>query len=101
MRSETDRVRVWEIPLPPGERTRAHQHVLDYFWTAVAGGRSRQHTDDGTTREVAHQAGDIRHFTFRPGQYLLDDLENTGSTTLVFTTVEFKDSPNAALPLHS
>ncbi len=33
--SETDRVRVWEIRLAPGERIGFHRHVLDYFWTAV------------------------------------------------------------------
>ncbi|MET7574275.1 hypothetical protein ABZT04_38215 [Streptomyces sp. NPDC005492] len=99
--SETDRVRVWEIRLAPGERVPAHRHVLDYFWTAVAGGRSRQHTADGTTREVEYQAGDTRHLTFRSGQYLLHDLENTGPTTLVFTTVEFKEGPNPPLSLHS
>ena len=30
--SETDRVRVWEIRLAPGERIGFHRHVLDYFW---------------------------------------------------------------------
>ncbi|MDX6312571.1 MAG: beta-alanine degradation protein BauB [Streptomyces sp.] len=98
--SETDRVRVWEIRLAPGERVPAHRHVLDYFWTAVTGGRSRQHTADGTTREVEYHPGDTRHFTFRPGQFLLHDLENAGPTTLIFTTVEFKDSQNAPLSLH-
>ena len=37
--SETDRVRVWTIRLKPGERIGFHRHVLDYFWTAVTGGR--------------------------------------------------------------
>ena len=51
--SENDRVRVWEIRLAPGERWHAHRHVLDYFWTAVNAGRSRQHTHDGSVREVS------------------------------------------------
>src|SRR5687768_9231762 len=55
--SENDRVRVWDIRLEPGERWHAHRHVLDYFWTAVYAGRSRQHTADGTTREVSYGAG--------------------------------------------
>ncbi|MET9881948.1 hypothetical protein ABZZ20_02105 [Streptomyces sp. NPDC006430] len=97
--SETDRVRVWEIRLAPGERVSAHRHVLDYFWTAVTPGRSRQHTHDGTTREVAYAQGDTRHFTFGADEFLLHDLENTGTTTLVFTTVEFKTGANAPLPL--
>ncbi|HEY3471414.1 MAG TPA: hypothetical protein VGL47_40205 [Amycolatopsis sp.] len=97
--SENDRVRVWEIRLAPGERWHAHRHVLDYFWTAVTAGRSRQHTSDGTTREVAYTAGETRHFTFAEGQYLLHDIENAGATELVFTTVEHLDSANAPLPL--
>ncbi|MFI5642555.1 hypothetical protein ACIA8H_34800 [Streptomyces goshikiensis] len=89
--SETDRVRVWEIRLAPGERLPAHRHVLDYFWTALTAGRGRQHTADGTTREVTYEAGETRHFTFGPGEFLLHDLENCGHTPLSFTTVEFKD----------
>ncbi|MCQ4079749.1 hypothetical protein NGB36_03855 [Streptomyces sp. RB6PN25] len=97
--SETDRVRVWEIRLAPGERVAAHRHVLDYFWTAATAGKSRQHTFDGTTREVSYAPGETRHYTFGPGEFLLHDLENIGATTLVFTTVEFKDSANQPLPV--
>jgi mannose-6-phosphate isomerase-like protein (cupin superfamily) len=97
--SADHRVRVWEIRLAPGERWHAHRHVLDYFWTAVHAGRSRQHTGDGTTREVSYSAGETRHFTFAPGRYLLHDIENVGDTPLVFTTVEHLDSANAPLPL--
>jgi hypothetical protein len=39
--SETDRVRVWAIGLKPRQRLGFHTHVLDYFWTAVTGGRGR------------------------------------------------------------
>jgi oxalate decarboxylase/phosphoglucose isomerase-like protein (cupin superfamily) len=92
-------VRVWEIRLAPGERFHAHRHVLDYFWTAVAAGRSRQHTADGSTREVSYAAGETRHFTFAEGEFLLHDIENAGDTELVFTTVEHLDSANAPLPL--
>ena len=97
--SESDRVRVWEIRLQPGQRVAAHRHVLDYFWTAINPGSSRQHTADGTTREVTYIAGETRHFNFAEGQYLLHDLENVGETDLVFSTVEFLDSANPPLPL--
>ena len=60
--SENDRVRVWEIRLAPGQRWHAHRHVLDYFWTAVNAGRSRQqpaaqqpHADPD--RAVLHRLG--------------------------------------------
>jgi len=62
--SESDRVRVWEIRLQPGQRVAAHRHVLDYFWTAINPGSSRQHTADGTTREVTYLPGQTRHFHF-------------------------------------
>jgi hypothetical protein len=55
--SQDARVRVWEIRLAPGQRWHVHRHVLDYFWTAVTPGRSRQHTFDGTTREVTYATG--------------------------------------------
>ncbi|CAN3127791.1 hypothetical protein ACNUDN_07735 [Mycobacterium sp. smrl_JER01] len=97
--SANDRVRVWEIRLAPGERWHAHRHVLDYFWTAVNAGTSRQHTFDGTTRDVSYQAGETRHFHFGPGEYLLHDIENVGDTELVFTTVEHLDSTNSPLPV--
>lgn len=97
--SETDRVRVWEIRLAPGKRVAAHRHVLDYFWSAAADGRSLQHTSDGTTRSVQYRAGDTAHFRFAEGEYLLHDLENVGSEDLVFVTVEFLDSANKPLDI--
>lgn len=97
--SQNERVRVWEIRLAPGERWHAHRHVLDYFWTAVNAGSSRQHTSDGTTRDVSYAAGETRHFSFAAGEYLLHDIENVGDTELVFTTVEHLDSANAALEI--
>ncbi|MCK0517611.1 hypothetical protein [Williamsia sp. DF01-3] len=97
--SENDRVRVWEIRLAPGERWHAHRHVLDYFWTAINAGRSRQHTHDGTVREVSYSAGETRHFHFAEGEFLLHDIENIGDTDLVFSTVEHLDSANEPLPL--
>lgn len=97
--SESDRVRIWEIRLSPGERVGAHRHVLDYFWTAINAGTSRQRTSDGTTREVTYQPGETRHYTFKSGEFLLHDLENIGDSELVFSTVEFLDGENAPLPL--
>lgn len=97
--SESDKVRVWEIRLKPGERVGAHRHVLNYFWTALTPGRSRQRTYDGTTREGDYYAGETRHYVFEKGEFLLHDLENIGDTDLHFMTVEFLDSPNEPLPI--
>jgi len=98
---ENDRVRVWEIRLAPGQRWHAHQHALDYFWTAITAGRSRQRTFDGTTREVSYSPGDTKFYTFGPGESLLHDLENVGDTDLVFSTVELKGGANPPLPLNN
>jgi beta-alanine degradation protein BauB len=97
--SETDRVRVWEIRLAPGERIGFHRHVLDYFWTAVTPGRARSHTEDGSVVEATYAAGDTRHFVYGRGEYKIHDLENVGDSDLWFTTVEFLDSANEPLEI--
>jgi beta-alanine degradation protein BauB len=95
--SQTDRVRVWEIRLAPGERIGFHRHVLDYFWTAITPGRARSHTEDGSVVEATYAAGETRHFVYGRGEYKIHDLENIGDADLWFTTVEFLDSANEPL----
>src|SRR5260370_36399157 len=97
--SETDRVRVWEIRLAPGERIGFHPHVLDYFWTAVTGGRGRQHVHDGTTVEYTYAPGETRHETYGAGEFKVHDLENLGDKEMVFMTIEFLQSANKPMPL--
>jgi hypothetical protein len=97
--SENERVRVWEIRLKPGERFGFHRHVLDYFWSALNAGRARAHLDDGSTVEHTYFAGETRHETHAGGHSKVHDLENTGDSELIFTTVEFLDSANKPLPV--
>jgi quercetin dioxygenase-like cupin family protein len=97
--SENERVRVWEIRLKPGERFGFHRHVLDYFWSALNAGRARAHLEDGSTVEHTYTAGETRHETHARGHSKVHDLENTGDTELIFTTVEFLDSANKPLPV--
>ncbi|MEM6354131.1 MAG: hypothetical protein AAF844_00405 [Pseudomonadota bacterium] len=97
--SESPRVRVWHICLAPGESLPMHTHVLDYFWTATSAGRARSHHAGGRVIEMAYHPGDTRHFTFGAGEFMTHDLQNIGDTVLCFTTVEFLDSANVALPL--
>jgi hypothetical protein len=99
--SETDRVRVWAIEFKPGQRLGFHTHVLDYFWTSVTGGHGRSHFSDGSVSDTAYKPGDIKQLTFKEGEFMVHDLENIGGTELLFTTVEFLDSPNAPLELRS
>ena len=74
-------------------------HVLDYFWTALSGGRGRSHFSDGRVVEVIYQPGDTKHRCYAKGEFMIHDIENIGSTPLVFTTVEFLDSENEPLKL--
>ncbi|MFE1599794.1 hypothetical protein [Methylobacterium sp. ID0610] len=97
--SETERVRVWALSLKPGERIGFHSHVLDYFWTAVTGGRARSHYADGRIVEVSYEPGDTKHHSFPAGEFMIHDLENIGETELIFTTVEFLDGANAPLAM--
>jgi len=98
--SETDDVRVWRIDLKPGERVAFHTHVLNYFWTATSAGKSRSTYADGRVAETEYVEGSTRHYTFGPGESMVHDLENIGSTRLSFTTVELKiGSANPPLPL--
>lgn len=97
--SETDTVRVWIIRLQPGERVGFHRHVLNYFWTAVTGGRGRQHVNDGSTVEYGYEPGETRHESYGPGEYKVHDLENLGDEEMVFMTVEFLDSANQPMAL--
>jgi quercetin dioxygenase-like cupin family protein len=97
--SENEKVRVWMIRLAPGERIGFHRHVLDYFWTAVSGGRGRQHIHDGTTVEYSYVPGETRHETYGPGEFKVHDLENLGDKEMVFMTIEFLDSANKPLAI--
>jgi hypothetical protein len=97
--SETDKVRVWHLRLPPGYRCSFHRHVLDYFWTCHTYGIARGYFEDGRIADVKHFPGDTRHLSYGPGEYLLHSVENIGDTELLFTTVEFKDSANQPLPI--
>ena len=98
--SETERVRVWEIRLGPGERIGFHRHVLNYFWTSVNGGRGRQHLMDGTTVEYSYYPGETRHETYGAGEFKVHDLENLGDDDMIFMTVEsIEGSANKPLPI--
>ena len=94
--SENDKVRIWIIRLQPGERIGFHRHTLNYFWTAVSGGRGRQHLMDGSTVEYTYYPGETRHETYAKGEFKVHDLENLGDKEMVFNTIEFLDSANEA-----
>jgi hypothetical protein len=97
--SESPRVRVWHLHLPPGKRCNFHRHVLDYFWSAHNAGRARGYYSDGRVVDVEHHKGETRHFKFGAGEFFVHSVENIGTSDLLFTTVEFLDSVNTPLPI--
>jgi len=97
--SETDRVRVWHLHLPPGARCAFHRHVNPYFWSAHHAGRARGYFSNGEIRDAVHYEGETKHFYYGPGEYMLHSIENIGDTDLAFTTVEFLDGTNAPLDI--
>lgn len=86
-----DRVRVFEVRLEPGQRGPFHIHDRDYFWTVVEPGRGRQRLTDGTWAVRDYRLGETRFLRHSPENALIHDLENVGSTTLRFVTVELLD----------
>jgi hypothetical protein len=97
--SETEKVRVWHLHIPPRKRCGFHRHVLTYFWTAHNDGAARGYYEDGSIVDVKHYKGETKHLDFRAGEYMVHSVENIGTADLLFTTVEFLDSPNDALPI--
>jgi beta-alanine degradation protein BauB len=97
--SETDKLRVWHLLVPAGQRCGFHRHVLDYFWTCHSHGRARGYYEDGSITETTHYPGDTMHLSYAKGEYMVHSVENISDTDLLFTTVEFLDSANAPLPV--
>lgn len=97
--SETDLVRVWHFHLPVGTRYTFHCHVLNYFWSCHTPGIARGWFDDGRIQDVHHYPGQTMHFTFAKGEKFVHSVGNVGTTDLLFTTVEFKNSENDPLPV--
>lgn len=97
---ENDSVRVWHMTLRPGERMPVHRHVLTYFWTAVTPGRFLQRTHDGTTYGSDYEAGLTHYYDVGWGERALHNLENVGTTEMIFVAVELKKlSANVPLSL--
>lgn len=85
---ENDHVRVFEVRLDPGERGPFHAHDTTYFWTVVEPGRGLQRFPDGTYVVRDYALGETKYLEHSAEDVLIHDLENVGSTTLRFVTVE-------------
>jgi hypothetical protein len=89
---ETDNFKVWNIQLPKGKSLPFHKHNKPYFYTAINAGKSRSYYNDGSVKEIEYKANDIKYFDdLSIDNFFIHNLENIGETTLVFTTVEFKN----------
>ena len=97
--SADDRNCVWYIRLKPGERIGFHRHVLDYFWTCLTEGKAQSRINGAAPQEASYHPGQTKHMKFAEGEFMVHDLENTGSTDLAFVTVEMLESANQPLPL--
>ncbi|MDY7395275.1 hypothetical protein UMM65_08470 [Aureibaculum sp. 2210JD6-5] len=88
---ETSTFKVWSINLPKGESLPFHKHCKPYFYTALNEGKSRSYYSDGKIVDTAYEKNDIAYYNnLNQDNYFIHNLTNIGSTTLVFTTVEFK-----------
>lgn len=88
---ENDAFRVWSVHLAPGNKLPFHKHQCRYFWSALSSGTSRSWYNDGRVTETRYESGDTVYFEhLNEENYFIHNLENTGDTTLIFLTVEFK-----------
>jgi hypothetical protein len=85
---ENDRVKVWEIALPPGARAPFHHHVHPYFYVCVSPGRVRTRFPNGHYVEGDEEIGGVAFMEHSGEQPGIHDLENVGETTIRYTTVE-------------
>ena len=85
---ENHRVKVWEIALKPGERAPFHRHMHTYFYVCVDPGRVRTRFPNGYYVEGDEDAGNVAFMEHSPDNPGIHDLENTGETTIRYTTVE-------------
>jgi beta-alanine degradation protein BauB len=89
---ENDHVRVWEISLASGQRHVFHCHRTSYFWVAHTGARVRVGYPDGAYHDYEHQAGEVTYMEVPEGEQNIQDLTNTGETSLHLTTIELLDN---------
>jgi quercetin dioxygenase-like cupin family protein len=57
---ENDRVRVWDLCLPPGEASGVHRHQDDYLYIVIGDGQLQRRDADGSLGPVkTMQDGDV------------------------------------------
>ncbi len=88
---ENDFIKVWTILLPAGKSLPFHKHNKKYLWTALSEGKSVSYYNDGSVSETIYTINDTKYFDdLSDTNYFIHNLINTGATTLIFSTIEFK-----------
>jgi beta-alanine degradation protein BauB len=85
---ESDRVRIWDITLEPGERLAFHRHRTSYFYRSHAAGLLRVRLPDGTESVYPTEVDEVHFHEIGVNDVVVHDLQNVGETTVSFTTVE-------------
>ena len=81
---ENSRVRVLEATLKPGDKEQTHSHPA-YVIYVIAGGKFRNHAQDGTVTDGEFKTGDVIY-----REPVTHWAENTGDTTIRLELVELK-----------
>lgn len=86
---ENDRVRVWDLQLPPGESTGLHRHSTDFLYIVIGDGDFQTGFADGTRDPARHMSdGDVR-FREVQGETVHEGI-NIGTTPWRNIVVELK-----------
>ena len=85
LKLENSRVRVLEATLKPGDKEQAHSHPA-YVIYVIAGGKFRNHAQDGTVSDGEFKTGDVIY-----REPVTHWAENIGNTTIRLELVELKN----------
>ncbi len=89
---ENKRVKIWHIELEPGQALPFHKHDKPYFYVCHTKGCSRSYFSNGSIIETYYEPNDIKYLNnLNTKNFFIHNLENIGTTTLHFTTVEFTE----------
>jgi len=84
LKLENARVRVLEATLKPGDKEQTHSHPA-YVIYVIAGGKFRNHAQDGTVTDGEFKTGDVIY-----REPVTHWAENIGDTTIRLELVELK-----------
>jgi hypothetical protein len=88
---ENEYLKLWTIHLAPDKNLPFHKHTKKYIWTVLSTGKTISYKHDGSVRETIYNIGDYGYNdTLTEENCFIHNLINTGETTLIFSTIEFK-----------